>query len=86
MGSGATSRFGIEYPIGTDTPNIPGDMQALANDVDALLFSLSIVNKSANYAATIGQLVKMTGAYTVTSPAAGANVMWGVANADRERP
>jgi hypothetical protein len=81
MGSGATSRFALEYPIGTDTVNIPSDMETLANDLDGLLFSLSIVGKSANYQATIGQLVQMNGAYTVSSPAAGANVMWGALNA-----
>lgn len=81
MGSGATSRFGIEYPLATDAFNPNGDLQAAMGDIDGLMFSLSVVNKSANYAATIGQLVKMTGAHTVTSPAAGANVMWGAYNA-----
>jgi hypothetical protein len=81
MGSGATSRYALEYPIETDSVNIPSDMETLANDLDALLFSLSIVGKSANYQATIGQLVQMSGAHTVSSPAAGANVMWGAQNA-----
>jgi hypothetical protein len=81
MGSGATSRFALEYPIGTDSVNIPSDMETLANGLDALLFSLSIVAKSANYQAMIGQLVQMSGAHTVSSPAAGANVMWGALNA-----
>ena len=81
MGSGATSRFGIEYPESTDTVNVNGDIQTAVTDIDTLLFSLSIVAKSASYAATIGQLVQMTGAHTVTSPAAGSNAMWGAMNA-----
>ena len=80
MGSGATSRYALEYPIGTDPVNIPSDIETLANGLDRLLFSLSIVGKSASYSATIGQLVQMSGAHTVSSPAAGANVMWGAQN------
>ncbi len=80
MGSGATARYALEYPIGTDSVNIPSDMEALANGLDALLFSLSIVGKSANYQAKIGQLVQMSGAHIVSSPTAGANVMWGAQN------
>jgi hypothetical protein len=80
MGSGATSRYALEYPIGTDPVNIPSDIETLANDLDGLLFSLRPVAKSANYQATIGQLVQMSGANTVSSPAAGSNVMWGAQN------
>lgn len=81
MGSGSSPRFGIEYPLETDGPNVNGDLQTAVDDIDGLLFSLSIISESANYQAALGQLVKMTGANTVTSPAAGANVMWGAYNA-----
>jgi len=37
MGSGDTSRLGLEYPLGADPANVPGDVEGLANDLDAIV-------------------------------------------------
>src|ERR1039458_1675378 len=37
MGSGVTTRAGLEYSVGTDPASIPGDIQGLANDLDAII-------------------------------------------------
>ena len=37
MGSGSTSKYGIEYPVATDATNVPGDMSTAMDDIDVLL-------------------------------------------------
>ena len=37
MGSGATAKYALPYPVPTDNPDIEGDMEALANAIDAIL-------------------------------------------------
>jgi hypothetical protein len=37
MASGETVKYALPYPLGTDPPNVPGDVAALANAIDAIL-------------------------------------------------
>ena len=40
MGAGSTPKYGIEYPIATDSTNIPGDMQTAMDDIDNLIVAI----------------------------------------------
>jgi hypothetical protein len=48
MGTGATAKYGLPYPLPTDNPNIEGDLQALASAVDAILVAYVPDNTLAN--------------------------------------
>lgn len=37
MGSGGTSRLDLEFPLGSDPANVPGDVEGLANGLDAVV-------------------------------------------------
>lgn len=50
MASGATSKYALPYPQPADPPNIPGDVQALANLLDSIIaaaYSGSAANRPA---------------------------------------
>lgn len=48
MGSGATAKYALQYPLGTDAPNVPGDVAALAQAVDAIFVGFAPDNTVAN--------------------------------------
>lgn len=48
MGSGSTTRLAIPFPVGTDPNNIPLDLSALANRLDAIDATLSGVETLSN--------------------------------------
>jgi hypothetical protein len=67
MGSGVTTKYALPYPLGTDNPNIPGDIQDLANAVNSIFASYSSGALAARpVAALSGRFYKQTDDITTT--------------------
>lgn len=75
MASGSTARLAIPYPVGTDPNNLPVDLQALANRLDAIAATLTGVETLTNKTLTQPAIGDFTLAQHTHENAAGGGIL-----------